>query len=157
VLTVRVPPLRERLDDLPLLINSFLMALDASEKAHLFTAEVIGEMSRYDWPGNVRELRNYVERKVVLEGEGTLGNGREEPSAHSATGQDGSSRVDIELPFKDAKDRVIEGFEREYLTALFAWAEGNVSRAARKANLDRMYLHRLLQRHGLRKSGSLGE
>ena len=65
--------------------------------------------------------------------------------------------IDIELPFKDAKERVIEGFERAYLTALFAWAEGNVSRAARKANLDRMYLHRLLQRHGLRKSGSLGE
>ena len=157
VLTVRVPPLRERLDDLPLLINAFLMALDAGEKAHLFTAEVVGEMSRYDWPGNVRELRNYVERKVVLEGEGTLGNGREETSAPAAAGQDDSSKVDIELPFKDAKDRVIEGFERAYLTALFAWAEGNVSRAARKANLDRMYLHRLLQRHGLRKSGSLGE
>ncbi|MEO7330609.1 MAG: sigma 54-interacting transcriptional regulator [Minicystis sp.] len=157
VLTVRVPPLRERLDDLRLLIDSFLMALDASEKAHLFTAEVVGEMSRYDWPGNVRELRNYVERKVVLEGEGTLGNGREETSVPSASGQDEPSRVDIELPFKDAKDRVIEGFERAYLTALFTWAEGNVSRAARKANLDRMYLHRLLQRHGLRKSGSLGE
>jgi transcriptional regulator with GAF, ATPase, and Fis domain len=157
VLTVRVPPLRERLDDLPLLINAFLMALDASEKAHLFTAEVVGEMSRYDWPGNVRELRNYVERKVVLEGEGTLGNGREEASAPAAAGQEEASRIDIELPFKDAKDQVIEGFERAYLTALFAWAEGNVSRAARKANLDRMYLHRLLQRHGLRKSGSLGE
>ena len=159
VLTVRVPPLRERLDDLPLLIDSFLTTLDAVEKAHLFTAEVIGEMARYDWPGNVRELRNYVERKVVLEGEGTLGNGRETSSAPPSSGQieEASSKVDIELPFKDAKDRVIEIFERAYLTALFTWADGNVSRAARKANLDRMYLHRLLQRHGLRKSGSLGE
>jgi transcriptional regulator with GAF, ATPase, and Fis domain len=157
VLTVRVPPLRERLDDLQLLIDSFLTALDATEKAHLFTPEVLGEMSRYDWPGNVRELRNYVERKVVLEGEGTLGNGREATSIPPSAGHDEPAKIDLELPFKDAKDRVIEGFERAYLTALFAWAEGNVSRAARKANLDRMYLHRLLQRHGLRKSGSLGE
>ncbi len=158
VLTVRVPPLRERLDDLQLLIDSFLTALDATEKAHLFTPEVLGEMSRYDWPGNVRELRNYVERKVVLEGEGMLTNGREATSVPPPPGgHDDARMVDIELPFKDAKDLVIECFERAYLTALFAWAEGNVSRAARKANLDRMYLHRLLQRHGLRKSGSLGE
>jgi transcriptional regulator with GAF, ATPase, and Fis domain len=157
VLTVRVPPLRERLDDLQLLIDSFLSALDATEKAHLFTPEVLGEMARYDWPGNVRELRNYVERKVILEGEGTLGNGREPTSVPPVTGPDEAAKIDIELPFKDAKDQVIESFERAYLTALFAWAEGNVSRAARKANLDRMYLHRLLQRHGLRKSGTLGE
>ncbi len=157
VLTVRVPPLRERLDDLQLLIDSFLSALDATEKAHLFTPEVLGEMARYDWPGNVRELRNYVERKVVLEGEGTLGNGREPTSVPPVTGPEEAAKIDIELPFKDAKDHVIEAFERAYLTALFAWAEGNVSRAARKANLDRMYLHRLLQRHGLRKSGTLGE
>jgi len=156
VLTVRVPPLRERLDDLPLLINAFLTSLDATEKAHLFTPEVLGEMSRYDWPGNVRELRNYVERKVILEGEGTLGYGNTSPSRPPAAEPE-AAKVDIELPFKDAKERVIEGFERAYLTALFAWADGNVSRAARKANLDRMYLHRLLQRHGLRKSGTLGE
>ena len=61
------------------------------------------------------------------------------------------------LPFKDAKEKVIGAFERAYLSALLSWADGNVSCAARKANLDRMYLHRLLQRHGLRKSGTLEE
>ena len=157
VLTVRVPPLRERLDDLPLLINAFLTSLDAMEKSHLFTDEVLGEMSRYDWPGNVRELRNYVERKVILEGEGTLGYGHNASPSRPPAGEPEAPKVDLDLPFKDAKERVIEGFERAYLTALFTWADGNVSRAARKANLDRMYLHRLLQRHGLRKSGTLGE
>jgi DNA-binding NtrC family response regulator len=156
VVTVRVPPLRERLDDIRLLVDAFLSSLEAMDKAHLFSPEVIAEMMRYEWPGNVRELRNYVERRVVLEGEGAL---RAEPdeAPHPASSEEPAAKVDLGLPFKDAKEVVIASFERSYLTALLAWAEGNVSRAARKANVDRMYLHRLLQRHGLRRSGSLGE
>jgi transcriptional regulator with GAF, ATPase, and Fis domain len=155
VVTIRVPPLRERLDDIRLLVDSFLGALVATDKAHLFGPEVIAEMSRYDWPGNVRELRNYVERKVVLEGEGAISGIGEEPASTPTPEQ--AAAVDIELPFKDAKEKVIGAFERAYLSALLSWADGNVSRAARKANLDRMYLHRLLQRHGLRRSGTLEE
>jgi DNA-binding NtrC family response regulator len=59
-------------------------------------------------------------------------------------------KPNIEEPFKVAKDRVIASFEKVYLTQLLAWADGNVSRASRKAKLDRMYLSRLLQRYGLR-------
>ena len=54
---------------------------------------------------------------------------------------------DIEQPFKVAKERVIAEFEKVYLERLMLWAQGNVSRAARKAKIDRMYLHRLLQRY----------
>jgi len=157
VVTVRVPPLRERIEDIPLLVNCFLSSLEATDKAHLFTPEVLAEMSRYDWPGNVRELRNHVERRVVLEtaapsfGEDE-GEGSAEPLAKR---EPQAARVDIEVPFKTAKDAMIDEFERAYLQALLGWAEGNVSRAARKAQLDRMYLHRLLQRHGLRRGGAL--
>jgi transcriptional regulator with GAF, ATPase, and Fis domain len=160
VVTIRVPPLRERLDDLKLLVDSFLAALEATDKQHLFPPEVIAEMARYEWPGNVRELRNYVERKVVLEGEGALSGAYETQGLEtpvSSPAPDQPPPVDLDLPFKDAKERVIGAFERSYLSALLTWADGNVSRAARKANLDRMYLHRLLQRHGLRKSGTLEE
>ena len=59
------------------------------------------------------------------------------------------------MPFKEAKDAIIDQFERRYLAALLEWSNGNVSRAARKAGLDRMYLHRLLQRHGLRRAAAL--
>ncbi|MFO0755556.1 MAG: sigma 54-interacting transcriptional regulator [Byssovorax sp.] len=155
VVTLRVPPLRERLDDLSTLVMSFLSALGATDKLHLFGEDTIAEMARYDWPGNVRELRNYVERKVVLEGEGALSGIGAEPVSSSAPAE--PKAADIELPFKDAKERVIDAFERSYLTALLTWADGNVSKAARKANLDRMYLHGLLQRHGLRKSQTLEE
>jgi DNA-binding NtrC family response regulator len=154
-----VPPLRERLDDLQILVEHFLAERDAGDKASLFTPEVLGQMRCHDWPGNVRELRNYVERALVLEDDvealgsaprGALaGEARPGPGPAAAGGAD--------LPFKEAKDRVIADFERAYLTELLRWAGGNVSKAARKAQLDRMHLHRLFQRHGLRSAGPLEE
>jgi transcriptional regulator with GAF, ATPase, and Fis domain len=163
VLTVRVPPLRERMDDLPFLVGHFLDEREAEDKASLFTPEVYDEMRRHDWPGNVRELRNFVERKVVLEHHvGVLGG----LSAHAGGGPFPETRseppkglraVDVELPFKEAKDQVVADFERAYLAELLRWAGGNVSKAARKAQLDRMHLHRLFQRYGLRSPGPLEE
>ncbi len=67
VMTVHVPPLRERLDDLVILVRVFLSALGVPDQERLFTPQVLAEMARHDWPGNVRELRNYVERSVVLQ------------------------------------------------------------------------------------------
>jgi transcriptional regulator with GAF, ATPase, and Fis domain len=173
VLTVRVPPLRERIADIPLLVEHFLSERDASDKASLFTPEVYEEMHRYDWPGNVRELRNYVERRVVLEHHvGALGASTRlaegEPHADAArTPAAGDARssetpappraIDVKLPFKEAKDQVIADFERAYLAELLRWAGGNVSKAARKAQVDRMHLHRLFQRYGLRSPGPLEE
>ncbi|WP_438009018.1 sigma 54-interacting transcriptional regulator [Sorangium sp. So ce321] len=160
VLTVRVPPLRERKEDIGLLVQCFLNELGASDKVNLFPPEVIEDMKRYDWPGNVRELRNYVERRVVL-GEGAaMGatapaeRGAAPPADAPAPPADAAA-ANIEMPFKEAKDAIIDRFERDYLAALLEWSNGNVSRAARKAGLDRMYLHRLLQRHGLRRAAAL--
>ncbi|HLK40903.1 MAG TPA: helix-turn-helix domain-containing protein, partial [Polyangiaceae bacterium] len=145
VMTVRVPPLRERLDDLMILIRVFLQALTVPDQEHLFTPQVLGEMARHDWPGNVRELRNYVERTVVLQKAGpTL----RRPSSPGATAAQPS--VDIGAPFKIAKDAAIDAFERAYLTTLLEAAGNNMSKAARMAGMDRMYLHRLVQKHGLR-------
>jgi transcriptional regulator with GAF, ATPase, and Fis domain len=155
VLTVRVPPLRERLDDLPLLVEHFLAERDVADKRDLFTPDVIAEMMRYDWPGNVRELRNYVERKVVLEHH--MEALRATTSTVPPTEPPRAPAASLELPFKEAKEAVIADFERAYLTELLRWANGNVSKASRKAQLDRMHLHRLFQRYGLRNAGSLEE
>ena len=146
VVTVRVPPLRERPEDLDILVHAFLDRLGAKNATHLFTPELLSEMKRQEWPGNVRELRNFVERTVVLRG-------LEEPSASLSPGDGaGEAPVDIDVGFRAAKDVVIARFERRYLDALMAWAEGNVTRAARKAKIDRMSLYRLMQRHGVRES-----
>jgi transcriptional regulator with GAF, ATPase, and Fis domain len=170
VLTVRVPPLRERMDDLQLLVEHFLAEREATDKISLFTPEVLGQMKRYDWPGNVRELRNYVERRVVLEHHiEDLGHSpyasetRSDPpraafaSAPPVTSPPAPPASSVQLPFKEAKDQIIADFERAYLTELLHWAGGNVSKAARKAQLDRMHLHRLFQRYGLRSASALEE
>ena len=88
-------------------------------------------LAQYPWPGNVRELRNVVERVVNL-GEEALPDmeprpaGKPRPAAASAA-------TELELPFKEAKERLIEGFERDYLKGLLERCEGNVSRASREA------------------------
>jgi transcriptional regulator with AAA-type ATPase domain len=147
VMKVHVPPLRERLADLPLLIRGFLTTLRMLDRLHLFPPHVLEQLTTHEWPGNVRELRNYVERTVVLE-EPTLALQREPSTAVD---------VDITVPFKLAKDAVVDAFERHYLSALLDAADGNVSRAARNGALDRMYLHRLIQKHDLRADLKTGK
>ena len=153
VVIVRVPPLRERLEDIPLLVQVLLDSMGAKSSAHLFGREVLQDLARHDWPGNVRELRNFVDRTVALQLPGS-----------SFADHDGSvaalgSRqpVNLDVPFRRAKDQAISDFEVRYLIDLLEWAEGNVSRAARKAGMDRMNLHRLIQRYALREGRTLKE
>jgi DNA-binding NtrC family response regulator len=149
VMTVHVPPLRERIEDLPALVRSFLADLNVSpqDQRELFSPSVLAELAGHDWPGNVRELRNYVERSVVLQE--ALPASRRLPSPPATP--EGEP-----VPFKLAKDAVVDAFERSYLSSLLDSTGGNISKAARKGGMDRMYLHRLIQKHGLR-SGSRGD
>jgi len=145
VVTVRVPALRERLEDLELLVPAILEGLGARESAHLFTPEVFADMRRHDWPGNVREVRNFVERMVVLRDTRV---GGEAPPAPTTSGT-----IDLDRSFRDGKEDLIGAYERRYLEALLAWAGGNVTKAARKARIDRMSLYRLMQRHDVKPNG----
>jgi transcriptional regulator with AAA-type ATPase domain len=151
VMTVHVPPLRERLEDLLILIRVFLQALGVPEQERLFTLPVLAEMARHEWPGNVRELRNYVERSVVLQ---TAAPAIRRSAPGAAPGV--LPQADLGVPFRIAKDGAIDTFERAYLTALLEAAGNNMSKAARMAGMDRMYLHRLVQKHGLRGGGTAG-
>jgi DNA-binding NtrC family response regulator len=64
-------------------------------------------------------------------------------------GEPRDEETDLDVPFTTAKEQLVAEFEQRYLTSLLQWAGGNISRAARRAGMDRMYLHRLLQKHGL--------
>jgi DNA-binding NtrC family response regulator len=148
VVRVEVPPLRERLDDLPLLVGTFLEQLGAPQLLERFTPDVYAELARHAWPGNVRELRNWVERFVVLDE-------RELPAEQPAATK--PLDIDFDLSYGEAKTRLLVDFERRYLKQLLDLADGNVSLAARKARMDRMHFHRLLQRHGLRRPSPVDE
>jgi DNA-binding NtrC family response regulator len=142
VLCVTVPPLRERPEDLPLLVDTVLTRLGKPRGA--LSDQTRALLSQYPWPGNVRELRNVVERVVRL-GETSL------PEMAPSAPPRGASTpaAELALPFKEAKERLIEGFERDYLKSLLERCEGRINRAAREAGIDRVYLRRLLKKHTL--------
>ena len=146
VITVRVPPLRERPEDLPHLIRAFLEQLDGGSNESLFGSDVLAELATHEWPGNVRELRNYVERSIVLQTARLSFNPGQGVVASSAP-----AAVDVNVPYKVAKESLIDGFERAYVRAVIAACNGNMTKAARMAGIDRMYLHRLVQKHGSRE------
>ncbi len=137
------PALRERLEDLPVLAGALLDSLGASAevKAALAQPKFLASLARHDWPGNVRELRNYLERCVVLEEEVPLADAPAEP---------GPPAVDAHHPLREQRERWIAYFERRYLAELLELHAGNVTQAARAAGVDRIHVHRLLRRAGLR-------
>jgi DNA-binding NtrC family response regulator len=151
---VRVPPLRDRLEDIPALVESFLVSFGRHDAgARLFSPAVLEEMQRHDWPGNVRELRNYVERSVVLGDVAPPANVSRTGPVPPFRGEEEPARppqIDRSVPFRLAKERAIEVFERAYLGPLLDESDGNMSKAARIARMDRMYLHQLVQKYGLR-------
>ena len=117
--------------------------------------EDLERLRRHDWPGNVRELRNVLERACALS-HGERLEIDEALDEHPGTGVAGGGAtpgaVDVDLPFKEAKARVIESFEREYIRTLLKRHEGNLSAASRSAEIDRKHLRELLRKHGLRES-----
>ncbi|MCE9578709.1 MAG: sigma 54-interacting transcriptional regulator [Deltaproteobacteria bacterium] len=145
VVRALVPPLRDRLDDVPALAAHFA---DELGRGFALSAALIEQLAHHRWPGNVRELRNVVERALSLGATGLDELGVPGGSAAPATGAGPGAEV-FDLPFKEAKAALVEGFEREYLTHLLARHRGNISRAAHEAGIDRNYIHRLVKKYGL--------
>ena len=164
VARVHVPPLRDRLEDVPLLVDHLLAQTPDGESAYL-APETIELMKRYDWPGNVRELRNVIERAILLE-EGPavdpgfsdmpadrLGDTPPMPEQSARSGAWLQVHIDTSTHFKDAKQALVHEFEMRYITRLLEEHDGNVSQAARSAGLERMSLHKIIKRLGLHNLG----
>jgi transcriptional regulator with GAF, ATPase, and Fis domain len=135
VLPAHLPPLRERPDDIAPLVHHF--ARGTSNEAAIARAA-----AGRAWLGNVRELRNFVERANVLGVDEALACDDEPRAAAQSNTQPPSAL------YKDARDAAIDQFERDYVRALLARHDGNVTRAAEEAGLNRTYLHRLVKKHG---------
>jgi DNA-binding NtrC family response regulator len=145
VFSVELPPLRERLDDLPLLVEHFAAkhASRLSRSVPEIREDALTRAATVAWPGNVRELENAVERVVILGGPVTA----ESLIAAEQGGAARSSRAPAgDVPPLAAAKRA---FERDYLTSLLMRSKGNRAVASRLAGLDPSNLRRLLRRHGL--------
>jgi two-component system response regulator GlrR len=151
VLEVRLPPLRERPDDLPQLIEHLLstVASKAADTSFMRTSQFLADVARHTWPGNIRELRNYLERCLAMR-EPTPLQGSLDEGARPIEGGEGAPLIDVRRPLKEVREAWVQVVERRYLTAILAQHEGNVRAAAQAAGVDRAYFYRLLWRHGLK-------
>lgn len=148
VLPIAVPPLRERLEDIPLLVGQFLQRSTGRPgcKVEGFALEAMAALQSYAWPGNVRELQNLVERMVVLHGDRETIEFEDLPA---------ELRTASRARFVGAYGGVVEyehaqaAFERQYLGSLLQRAHGNMSEAARMAGLSRGHLHRKVKQLGI--------
>jgi two-component system, NtrC family, nitrogen regulation response regulator GlnG len=149
--TVTVPPLRARLDDLPVLVDFILAELSIRFQRQLvLDPQALGELSAYDWPGNVRQLRNVLERAVITaDGDCVTSVALPSPASVSLPASETPKALDLDISFKLAKQRLIGEWEHDYLVALLQRCGGNVSQAARRVQLDRVHFHRLLRKHEL--------
>lgn len=148
-LKIELPPLRERRDDIMPLIKQYLYQLCSKkgQPMRLFTAEAEEALVNYSWPGNVRELQNIINRTFYL-------------CSHQLIQLDdipmpfaqlkNPISVDIlSLSYKEAKERIIEKFESDYLTYHLKRNDGNISKTAEECALDRRTIHRLISRYNI--------
>ncbi|HMH53287.1 MAG TPA: sigma-54 dependent transcriptional regulator, partial [Candidatus Acidoferrum sp.] len=149
VMPVRVPPLRERTGDVALLAQHFLEASARRTKKPIprIAPAAMQALSRYAWPGNVRELENVIERAVIV----TKGEVIDDVQRF-LTGDAERPKVDLALPFRDAKARVVEDFERAYIGGVLEAHGGKLTAAAKHADMDPKNFSEKLTRYGLRKA-----
>jgi len=147
VVHVALPPLRDRLEDLPHLIATFHRRRGGD--AGPIDGDNLEKMRRYAWPGNVRELRNVLERAWAMSGPGARFRELKLWLDPSAAQPKLAEVVDTSLPFKDAKERWNDQFERRYVALVFEANQQNVTRAAEHAGLSRRHFRELLYKHGL--------
>jgi transcriptional regulator with GAF, ATPase, and Fis domain len=155
VVPIEVPPLRERREDVPLLVDALLRELSGGKEPPITLAKSAAEaLASHDWPGNVRELRNVLERAAYIAramGETEVGlNALPFAGAPAAPASDESAPAFVAgKSYRDTKSEWEETFEKRYVKWLLERNEGNISAAAREADMDRKYLHKLAKKHGL--------
>jgi len=147
VIPIEVPPLRQRKEDIPLLVEHFLRLFSAENGKRLKTisVEALAYFLSYDWPGNVRELRNMVERLVIMAPRDVIGLEHLPPPLRPkealAEGEEGR----VEKTLKEAR----EAFERSYILAELRAHDWNMTRTAEKLGIERSHLYRKLKAYGI--------
>lgn len=148
VFPVFLPPLRERKEDIPLLVQHFLKRYnkELGKDIREIRPEFMEALSAYDWPGNVRELENIMERAIVLSPGQALST--EALSFYSKKGERRAAPWQ-NLGYAEAKEKVLDNFEKDYLTHILGLSHGNISEASRLAHIDRKNLYQKLKERNI--------
>ncbi len=159
VVQIELPPLRERPEDVPLLVDHFLTEVTTrrfpgGDKILTVAPDAMRRLMAYPWPGNIRELKNTVERAGSLADELELSVRDLMPSSQKTPppvlpGGTAEQFVEDGLPFKEAKQKVLDTFEAAYLKALLDKHAHNITRSAQAAGLTRYHLRELAKRYGI--------
>ncbi|MGE0788713.1 MAG: sigma 54-interacting transcriptional regulator [Sandaracinaceae bacterium] len=166
---VELPPLRERIEDIPVIAQRILSDFAIDGPVPALGDDAIAALSRRAWPGNVRELRNVLKRAVVLahgpnltardlqlDSAGPLRDVASLAPPSAAGAPEAPLEVAEDLPIKEARDRWVAPMEREYLLRVIKRCDGDLDKAATEAGIHRKSLERLLRQHGL-KAGDFRE
>ena len=148
---VEMPPLRERMEDIPLLCRQLLTQIQGDRETPLLIEQGALDFLTYQpWPGNVRELRNVLARAAALAPDGIIRRADVAGEGFGFRGTPGErSALDLGGTFTRAKAQAVDHFESAYLTALMRRCAGNLSKASREADVQRHHLRDVLKRHGL--------
>jgi DNA-binding NtrC family response regulator len=165
VVPIHIPPLRERLEDIPLMAAHFLELYwrrhrDAGSAVPVFTGEAVQSLVSRPWHGNVRELQNVMEHAVVLLDPGQKVLPEDLPQLENGGGPGDSDlrralAGQLDGEYHAARDRIVAEFELQYLSTLIERAGANMSRAAKLAGVDRTTLYRLMDKHGLQRDTTI--
>jgi DNA-binding NtrC family response regulator len=151
VMSLRMPPLRERKEDIPLLVDHFLnrFCTEFKKENKAVSPNLMQRLVNHPWRGNVRELENVISRAVLLSAGTVI-----QPEDLQADLSESAGYLVGEtvkgLPYKQAKASVLDRFNREYLADLLARNQGNVTKAAKECGLERQALQQVLRRHGIK-------
>jgi transcriptional regulator with PAS, ATPase and Fis domain len=157
VVTITVPPLRDRIEDVPVIARHLLTQFgrEMGKPRCYFDASAIAELMAYDWPGNVRELRNVVERAVMLATEETICAAEVRPLLSSAKRSDSVEEIGAyaSLPYIEAKQQAVADFTSAYLKTKLAMHGGQITKAAEDSKIPRQHFSLLMKRY-LDRGGS---
>lgn len=149
VVTLKIPPLRERREDIPALALHFLQEIgrEYGRECEGFSPQVLERFDAYSWPGNVRELRNVVERAVSLAANPII----REVDLPEDLRQTPLRKIGIDTvePYESAKSKIMDQFQKEYFSGLMVEEKNNISRVAARAQVDRKTVYRILNSYGL--------
>jgi transcriptional regulator with GAF, ATPase, and Fis domain len=150
---VYVPPLRDRMDDLPLLVEHFLAHSKPPRAASDIPTAVWEMFIAHRWPGNVRELSNAVQRLLVMPDRPlrSMTAAAASTSSPPAAGTEAPTEAptDAALPLRVARREATDAFERQYVEGVLARTGGNVTRAAAEADVSRQMMQKLMRKHGI--------